>query len=157
MPPRATPTLVSDTEPAGRWHPVPALWSWFVPGLGHYMLGQKRRGILIAVGVLGMWLLGLLVGGIGSIDSEKHRAWYFGQALFAPSLAVNYYRHSLGPQDRPSVSPRHDYEPSFGRPNEQGVLFTALAGMLNALVIIDVIYRDPTDPRHQLPQPRGTT
>jgi len=40
-----------------------------LPGLGHVSLGKRRRGLMIAVGVLGLFASGLLVGGIGSVDS----------------------------------------------------------------------------------------
>jgi len=42
-----------------------------------------------------------------------------------------------GDGDRPA------YEPSFGHIKEQGVLYTALAGLLNLLAILDVAYREP--------------
>ncbi|MCW5853712.1 MAG: hypothetical protein KIT87_26835, partial [Anaerolineae bacterium] len=43
------------------------------------------------------------------------------------------------------ISPHsdHRYQPSFAHVNEQGVLYTALAGLINLLAILDVIYKDP--------------
>lgn len=49
--------------------PVAALLAFAFPGLGHWYLGQRRRAALVATGVLGLFLTGLLVAGIDAVDS----------------------------------------------------------------------------------------
>lgn len=140
-----------DVATTSRWHPAAAVAAWALPGLGHYLLGQRRRGVILAVTIGSLWLLGLLIGGVGTFDRSEHPAWFVGQMLVAPSGIVGfYYLDSLQAADPAGPTPDEDpaYEPSYGRTNEQGVLFTALAGMLNLLAIIDVAYRDPSDPRY---------
>ncbi len=142
----------ADDNAVTRWHFAAAIAAWLVPGLGHYLLGQRARGLILAAAIGGLWLAGLGIGGVSAIDRAEHPAWFFGQMLVAPSAVVNYYvlprlQGASGlpdPRDNPPA-----YVPSFGRSNEQGVLYTALAGMLNLLAIIDVLYRDPRDPRHR--------
>lgn len=142
-------TASQPPEPTA-WNFTAALAAWLVPGLGHYLLGQRRRGGILASSILILWIAGLAIGGVSVIDHQTHPAWFAGQALVAPSLLVNYYHvRRLKPAqehamlaDRPPV-----FEPSFGRTNEQGVLYTALAGLLNLLAILDVMYRDPRKPR----------
>ncbi|MEX0774295.1 MAG: DUF6677 family protein [Phycisphaeraceae bacterium] len=124
-----------------RFNVLEALATWFVPGLGHVLLGQRLRGSIIGITIGATWIAGLLIGGIGVIDRQEHVAWFLGQALVAPSILVDTARGYLGAT--PIPGPGAAYVPSFGRPNEQGTLFTALAGMLNLLAIVDVIYCDP--------------
>ena len=120
-----------------RWNVAAAITGWVVPGLGHMLLGQKGRGLIIAAGIGLMWVGGLLIGGVGVIDREQHPVWFFGQLLVGPSIAVDFFRPYL------------DYQPALARVHEQGMLYVAMAGLLNLLAMIDVLYRDPADPRHR--------
>ena len=43
------------------------------------------------------------------------------------------------------------FEPAFGKTGEQGVLYTSLAGLLNLLAIMDVLYCDPEARRRRTP------
>lgn len=64
-----------------------------LPGLGHIISGRVSRGIGAMVGVLGLFLLGLLIGGIDAVDSKSgsDRYWFFGQALVGPiAIGVDY-------------------------------------------------------------------
>ena len=126
---------------SSRWHPAAAVAAWLLPGLGHVLLGQNRRGGFIAVGVLGLWALGLLIGGLSVISRDAHPLWFLGQMLLAPSLiaeAIGVYFQNASLLTE-----------SFGRPAEHGLLFTSLAGLLNLMATLDVLYRDPDEPRHQ--------
>jgi Family of unknown function (DUF6677) len=135
-----------------RWHFAGALAAWLFPGLGHLLLGQKQRALILMMSIGLLWLSGWFVGGISVFDRTGHPIWYLGQMLVAPSVLVEGYHRTL--KDSNGLPPRPDdptgpYEPSYGHVHEQGVLFTSLAGMLNLLAIIDVLYRDPADPRHR--------
>ncbi|MEX0744551.1 MAG: DUF6677 family protein [Phycisphaeraceae bacterium] len=128
----------SVTDLAPRWNFTAAVAAWVFPGFGHYLLGQSHRAVILATAIGALWLAGLFIGGIGSVDRATHPAWFLAQMLTAPSLVVDFFVGRLSPV------------PGFGRAGELGVLFTARAGMLNLLAIIDVLYRDPRDPRHRL-------
>ncbi len=165
----------TSSELKPQWHPHAAVAGWIVPGLGHLILGQKKRGVILCIAILALWLSGIFIGGISVIDkydrldsdagsTKPARSWwFFGQAMIAPSFIVDAVRSRMAaghaarlgmagnanprglllPEDadHPTVTP--PYEPSFGRVAEQGTLYTALAGMLNLLAIIDVLYCDP--------------
>ncbi len=177
--------MSDQDQPKPQWNPHAAAVGWLIPGLGHVILGQRRRGIILGASILCLWLAGILIGGVSVIDRfdrvepgnddapDKPTAswWFYGQAMIAPSLAVDYFREkmlkshfsekgygevqygsrhpyrgnprrALVPQGNPSdLAP--PYEPSFGKVAEQGTLYTALAGMLNLLAMIDVLYCDP--------------
>ena len=143
----ASPDRQADT----RWNLAAALAGWLFPGLGHFLLGQRRRGLILAMSICAMWLSGLALGGVSVIDRHTHPAWFTGQMLMSPSVLVNMYRQHLQNNEvngklLPGTSP---YEPSFSHIHEEGTLCTALAGLLNLLAILDVIYRDPSDPRYR--------
>lgn len=137
---------MSDSSAHPRWHFVAAIAAWLVPGLGHWLLGQKARGLILLLSIGSLWLGGFFIGGIDVFDRGEHPVWYMGQMLIAPSILVeNRHRALQGPDAQP---PRPDaktiaYKPSYGHVHEQGVLYTALAGMLNLLAIMDVLYQDP--------------
>ena len=126
-----------------KWSPAAAAAAWLVPGLGHVVLGERARGAAIGLTIGLLWLGGVLIGGICVVDRQEHPAWFIGQAMAAPSLVADYVlRVHLKPGYRPPGEGRSSYVPSFGRANEQGILYTALAGLLNLLAILDVVYRD---------------
>lgn len=148
-----------STSPTG-WQLGPALAAWVLPGLGHVLVGQRKRGLILGATIMTLWLAGLLVGGVSVLDREQHPIWFLGQQLASPSVMVNLaLQHQVKPRypHPPMPHEPHAYEPSIGRANEQGVLFTALAGLLNLLAILDVVYREPQEqadtPAANSPQP----
>ena len=147
-----------NRTPTAGWHIPAAVGAWLLPGLGHFILGEKTRGIILSLSIGCLWIGGLSIGGITVCDSVEHPYWFWAQMLMAPSWAVDHWLQSLREAELVYASL---YEPSFGRVSEQGILYTALAGLLNLLAIIDVIYRDPrhhqpddTDTAHHHPHPR---
>lgn len=134
----------SSPEPSC-WHPGAAVAAWILPGLGHFILGQRQRGAILCVTIGVLWLSGMIIGGISVFDHREHPAWFVGQMLMSPSVIMDQtIIHKLKPLPGPTVPESYPaYEPSFGRVNEQGVLYTAVAGLLNLLAILDVLYQDP--------------
>lgn len=142
---------MSDPTASPKWHFAGAIATWLIPGAGHFMLGQKGRGLILLASIGLLWVGGFFIGGVGVFDRKGHPVWFMGQMLIAPSVLVEGYHRSLqtaGLPPRPD-DPAGPYQPSFGHVHEQGVLYTALAGMLNLLAIMDVLYRDPKDARHR--------
>jgi hypothetical protein len=91
MPP-TPPSQAAVKEP---FQPAAALLAAVFPGLGHVYLGQIKRGVLIAGGVLGLYLTGLLVGGISCIDRRENFIWFLGQSLVGPmTLGLDYVHQS---------------------------------------------------------------
>ena len=125
-----------------RWSVPAAVATWLVPGLGHFLLGRRRHALILGVTIMALWFAGLLLGGISVFDRSLIGTNFvqFGQFGMAPSLLLQTVFNLLG------HSPPTAYEPSFGRMQEHGILYTALAGMLNVLAILDVIYRSDPKP-----------
>ncbi|MEM1107811.1 MAG: DUF6677 family protein [Planctomycetota bacterium] len=146
--PAAPPPAAPRAKVSPRWHFAAAFLGWLLPGLGHFALGQPQRAVVLGTTIGTLWLGGLLIGGISVIDRGDHPAWFLGQMLVAPSFAADHYRAKLVREHQGSFDPDDNppFEPAFARAHEQGTLFTSLAGLLNMLAIIDVLYRDPRDP-----------
>ena len=42
--------------------------AWAIPGLGFILIGQRARGITVGVTVVGLFALGLLIGGVRALE-----------------------------------------------------------------------------------------
>lgn len=152
-----------DAHPRWNLHAAVAAWLW--PGLGHIVLGQRTRGLVLMAVILPLMLLGMLVGGIFVTDHQSPPEgpgqprstsimYMLGQVYLAPNVLLDRYVQRLGYPSHPADA---RYRPSFGRSYEQGVLLTALAGALNLLAILDVIYCDDRLRREGQPKPPAAT
>lgn len=135
--------------------PLAGLLALALPGLGHASLGEPGRALLIAAGVLGLFLGGLLIGGIDAVDSREDRLWFIAQVWVGPvAVGVDWAHQNLLKEDdgrgvRRTPDPvgeggkRAPYSKSIGRINEIGALYCALAGLLNLIAIIDASWHTP--------------
>jgi TM2 domain-containing membrane protein YozV len=125
MPP-ATPSQAAPPAGSEPFQPVAALLAVAFPGLGHFYLGQVHRGILVTAGVLGLYLTGLLIGGIACVDRRDNYIWFLGQALVGPmTLGLDYVHQQhlkvIGPDARTGVEklrepyPNEARDPATGR------------------------------------------
>lgn len=147
-----------EHEPNPQWQIHAAIYAWLLPGLGHVAIGQRKRGVIVGLTILAVWLTGVFLGGVTAIERRqledentgrtKFSPWFLGQALIAPSFAVDlqlrhWQKMHGGWHPHLYADKNPAYEPSFGKVNEQGVLYASLAGLLNLLAILDVMYCDP--------------
>ncbi|BAM03226.1 DUF6677 family protein [Phycisphaera mikurensis] len=142
-------------------HLLAAAVAWGFPGLGHLLLGRTHRGLVLAVAITTLFLAGLLIGGVAVVDRRDHPAWFISQALVAPAFLVDAHHQKLRDRAVRAVNrPGGEaavaaYAPSFGRSQEQGTLYTAAAGLLNLLAILDVAHRRPSHERRRGPRRRS--
>ena len=112
------------------------LAGWFVPGGGYFLLGEKRRSVIIFVTIVLTFFAGLYIGSIGVVDPVGAKLWYIAQIMTSPAVAILGHATAAG-----------DY-PVYGRPNEIGQIYTSIAGLLNLLCIASAVYlayqRGPT-------------
>ncbi len=122
-----------------------------LPGLGHVALGLRKRGLLVALGVLGLFFSGVLIGGVDAIDSREDRWWFIGQAFVGPvAFGVDRLNLSMSGND-PGATAQDGWEvsnppgrmKSLAHANEMGMLFATIAGMLNLIAIIDAFWNTP--------------
>ena len=143
--------------------PLVGLAGWVVPGLGYVLIGERARGIIVGTTVVLTFVLGLLLGGVRVVDVPGYTArgerkqlntptgptwaltsrplaemlgkpWYIAQTLAGPMNMIATYG---------SIYVAHELqEPaSTARIYDIGTLYTAVAGMLNLLAIIDAVHR----------------
>lgn len=125
--------------------PLIALGGWALPGLGYLLIGQRARGLTIGLTILSLYVMGLLIGGMKVVEQPSftdasglnghftalfQKPWYVAQILAGP---VTLLAANIGLND--------GYAVSHARVNEIGTLYTAVAGMLNLLAMIDSSYR----------------
>lgn len=148
--------------PATGFNPFAGVAALVIPGLGHVFLGQFRRGILVGFGVLGLFFAGILVGGIDAVDSKEDSLWFIAQApTGVVAFGANYIHQNVFkgvdpssraarrmPNPGESINAKGIIVPggdppaqrSLARVHEMGILFTAVAGLLNVLAAIDAMF-----------------
>jgi hypothetical protein len=120
--------------------PIVALVGWVVPGAGYFLIGQRLRGLVIGVTILLLFAGGLLIGGIRVIEAPTgfslplilQKPWFIGQVFAGPVTPICNYIANHWDGGAPW---------SHARVYEIGTLYTAVAGMLNLMAIIDAAYR----------------
>ena len=142
-----------------------ALYGWVLPGLGYWVIGQRSRGVTIGVTVLVLFLLGLLIGGVRVIEVPTFsrtgvsapgrqgeqtggylwreitsKPWSVAQVMMGPA-AIAGGMVSVKAAAAGASSGGYSRGESHARINEIAVLYTAVAGMLNLLAIIDAAHR----------------
>ena len=123
---------------------------WWVPGAGHWLIGERKRAVIIFFSLMFTFGFGLYIGSIATIDAPDpwhivkviyslaaHKPpassmggspWYWAQIFFSPG--VGYIAHL-------SVALHLD---SFGKPREIGEIYTGVAGLLNLLCVVNAVY-----------------
>jgi hypothetical protein len=133
---------LSATElPSSVRVPLAGLLGWLVPGLGHIFLGHRTRGLILLVTITATFWFGIALGGLaGTVDRHGRTAWFLaelcngGNTLTA--LAVRSVVVPTGPHA--TVRPGHWLTVDIG------IHYAGISGLLNLLVILDVLVRaDP--------------
>jgi hypothetical protein len=150
---------MTETTDTPTFRPVALIAGAILPGLGHVVSGEARRGILAGAGVLGLFFGGILIGGVDVIDAREDTAWFAGQAFVGPlAFGINHIHQNnlkvIDPRTKRlrSANPTEGRDPasglaveggtppnrrSVGKMNEVGTLYATIAGMLNLIVMID--------------------
>jgi hypothetical protein len=130
-----------------------AVLGWILPGLGHMRAGEAARGRLILLGIGGLFLLGLLVGGVDCVDRHETGLWFVAQAgAGGPAFVADLLNTMLLKSGRvgellPLTTPTGTTQVSSfkgaGPASEVGTLLCGLAGMMNVVMVLDVLHRHP--------------
>jgi hypothetical protein len=110
------------------WLAAVGLAGWVIPGGGHFLIKQPKRGAIIFGTITLTFGLGLYLGSVGVIDSVGGWAWYIAQAMATPAVWILDHWSRSGAY------------PSYGRPCDLGQIYTAVAGLLNLLSILSAMY-----------------
>jgi hypothetical protein len=104
-----------------------AVAGWWIPGAGHWIIGQPKRAAIIFFSIAFAFTLGIWLGSIAVIDAST--PWYWAQMLNSPAVA--YLAHLSG-----SVY----HLESYGKPREMGEIYTGITGLLNLLCVVNAVY-----------------
>ena len=154
----------TSSPAAGNWPwPLVALAGWLLPGLGHVLLGERRRGAIAGATLIALFIAGLLLGGIDVVDRRNDTLWFAGQVLIGPiAIAADLTHQALDDRREAQVSqyaeehrlgyhealermmahgPAPAYTTSVSWINDVGTLYCAIAGVMNLLAILDAVGR----------------
>lgn len=140
--------MAADSSTSSNPPPLVALAGWLLPGAGYWLIGERVRGITVGVTILALFTLGILISGIRVVQAPDMsapgnpaqriltRPWFIGQVLIGPvGLGAAYISGEL------ASSPTYKPIEAKARLAEIGTLYTAVAGMLNLLTLIDAAHR----------------
>lgn len=126
----------STRETASYHTPLAFLLGWLLPGAGHLLIGEKIRGCIFLVAIALTFWTGVAIGGVkNTVNREQRSLWFLGQiGAGGHTLATMTWSQYIqaGP-DRPPESLI-----AYGRPEEVSVVYTAISGMLNILILLDL-------------------
>lgn len=119
--------------------PIAGFLAWLVPGLGHLYLGDRTRGIICLVTITATFWTGVAIGSVqGTVDPRERTLWFMAQICTGGNTLTAI---GLNAATKPSpTTPKPAYIPSW-LSVDVGVHYTGVAGLLNLLVILDVLSR----------------
>jgi hypothetical protein len=130
--PKSNPELATSSKPVVQRAPATGrlvrlcVAAWVVPGAGHYMLGHRKRALILFGCIVLMFAFGLLMKGeFFSLQSASYleSLGYFGElAVGVPMPIAAFFGYAGDP---------------FFVSADFGTAFLVAAGMLNILTILD--------------------
>lgn len=101
------------------------LLTWIVPGAGHWYLGRRKKAAFYFLIITATFLAGMAIADFRNINLDRHPFFFITYAFYAGAAIVA----QLATQALPLVQPLAN--------NDVGCLYSAVAGLLNILVMID--------------------
>lgn len=125
--------------------PLAGFLAWIIPGLGHFFLGDRRRGLIFLVTISATFWTGVVIGGAGAtVNPGERKLWFVAQLLTGGNSLAAYTIHRSVVAGLPSGQA---VQLGHWLSTDVGVHYTGVAGLLNLLVILDAIIRaDPVYP-----------
>ena len=106
---------------------------WLLPGLGHFYLRRQAHGLFYAVVIGGLYALGVVISRNTAVNLDIH-PWYFFCQLLAgpvtPGLEAIRGHESVALGETIAVLD-----------HQTGVVYTALAGVLNLISLCELFRR----------------
>lgn len=114
-----------------------ALCAWLLPGLGHWLIGQRARGVIFFVVLTATFWTGIAIGGVRTtIAGRENGAWIAAQLFMGPQ-ALGAFFLSRKIQDNGDPVQYKAMWPA----SSIAIVYAGVAGLLNLLVIVDVLAR----------------
>ncbi len=126
--------------------PLAGIVTWLAPGLGHILIGDRVRGLILMITITLTFWTGVAVGGVcDTVDPANQKIAFMGQSCAGGHMIIAWaWGASLGR----GVDAPH-YTRAHWLSAETGVVYAGIAGLLNILVILDVLARADAEPAPQ--------
>jgi len=135
----ASTTGRSPWQAQNPWRaPIAGLLSWFLPGLGHFVMGERVRGAVLLATISVTFWSGIAIGGVvNTVDYQKHRLWFAAQlGSGGHTIAACVLRSEVAPTPKAHEAPQ---VVGHWLPTDIGIHYTGVAGLLSILVILDAV------------------
>ena len=104
-----------------------AVLGWILPGLGQAYVGRVGKGLFFFTVVLATYAAGLLLADFRCVNVDREPVWFAAEALAAgPTAAVAWLTRNLEVVRRIATY-------------DAGILYCAVAALLNAVVVADAL------------------
>lgn len=118
--------------------PLAGLLGWLVPGLGHILLGYRGRGLVCLVTITATFWCGVAIGGVRTtVDPGQRKLWFLAQLCTGANTLAAVAVTKLAPLEKAA----YDEAQGHWRSLDVAVHYTGVAGLLNVLVLLDVLGR----------------
>ena len=121
---------MSEHEEVGRRLPLPVLMvlTWLVPGLGHVLLGRRRRAAVFAAVIVVSFVVGLALQGELILPRPGDPLSYLAAVASVGSGVLFVIAKALGLGQGVITAASYEY----------GNTFLLTAGLMNLLLLLDV-------------------
>ncbi len=121
------------------------LFSWLVPGAGHFWLGRHGKGVGFFLVIVGTFYFGFRVSQGHAVSLAEHPVAFVAQALTGLAAIVPVLRDLVASAVARIPAAPAPVPPDVVATLDLGILFTIVAGLLNLLVCVDA-YGRATEP-----------
>jgi hypothetical protein len=119
--------------------------AWLVPGAGHYLLGQRWRGVAFFVAIVASFALGEVVTQGFAVSPREHTLAFFGQVFAGVPFGVGWAIDALRAHTSEGAGfgglGNHGMSDAVIARIDLGLVFTMVAGLLNLLLALDATDR----------------
>lgn len=119
--------------------PVAGLLTWLLPGAGHIYIGDRVRGAILLITIAVTFWMGVAIGGVKNTVNPNERSLWFLAQVCAGGHTLTTLALSRQIPDPPLD--KKATRVGFGSTEEVSVVYTAICGLLNVLIIFDVLVR----------------
>ncbi len=120
--------------------PLAMLLAWLVPGLGHWILGERIRAVVFFVVINATFWGGVAIGGVRTtVTSRENGAWIAAQLCAGPQTLAALYLSQK--QDRLAQAAGREVVKAPWPSSSIAVVYSGVAGLLNLLVILNALVR----------------
>jgi hypothetical protein len=119
--PPAGPSISAERTVAGM------LLAWLMPGLGHWLIGRRGKALLFFATITACFVLGMLLAEGRNLSYERDKVYFLAYMFNAGQTALGWLL-------------THDLELTHPiRFLQLGFLYTAVACLLNLVVMMDLV------------------